>query len=143
MLRNIFYILLGLILGPFIWLFTKLGLMKVAPPMPKAVEDFGNYLWSNGLRASVSLQDARVNHADHLAYLQFGLNPSQTKVVTLAVSPSPEAAELLEREIINAPQYTGVRRNGHLVMACTFMPPDPELEDRVTSAFSAYGGGAI
>jgi hypothetical protein len=143
MLRNILYVLLGLILGPFIWLFTKLGLVNSAAPVPSSIENFGNYLWSKGLRASVSLQDARVNHADHLAHFQFGLNPSQMKVVTLAVSPTPEAAELLEREISSAPQYSGVRRNGTLVMACTFTPPDPELEDRVTSAFSTYGGGAI
>jgi hypothetical protein len=143
MLRNILYVLLGLILGPFIWLFTKLGALTPSPPKPKAIEDFGNYLWSNGLRASVSLQDVRVNHAEHLAQLQFGLNPSQMKVVTLAVAATPEAAELLEREIINAPQYTGVRRNGTLVMACTFAPPDPELEGRVTTAFSSYRGRAI
>jgi hypothetical protein len=100
----------------------------------------GPSLRSGPLRRSPVNSDVR---AEHLAQLQFGLNPSQMKVVTLAVAATPEAAELLEREIITAPQYTGVRRNGTLVMACTFAPPDPELEGRVTTAFSNYRGGAI
>ncbi|ROZ61454.1 hypothetical protein [Ramlibacter sp. WS9] len=142
MLRGIFYAVVGLIVIPVTWLLAKLGLVKPTPPLPKVIEDFSIYLWGNGLHASVAVQDVRINHADCLAYFQFGLNPSQMKVVSLAASPTPEGAELLEKEIASAPQYTAIRRNGHLVMACTFVPPDLELEARITDAFMRYGRSA-
>ena len=138
MLRGAFYIFIGIILGPFIWLFTKIGLLKPAPQLPQHLQDFSNYLWGQGLHASVALQNVRVNHAESLAYLQFGLDPSKFRVVSLTSSATPEEAALVDQEALAAPQYTGVRRNGTLVMACTFTPPDPELEERVTSAFARY-----
>jgi hypothetical protein len=138
MLRGVFYILLGLVLCPFIWLFTKLGFIKPTPPLPKPIQDVSDFLWGQGLHASVTLQAVKVNHAEHLAYLKFGFAPSKFLVVSLTHSASTEEAALIEKEALMAPQYTGVRRNGTLVMACTFNPPDPELEARITSAFSRY-----
>jgi hypothetical protein len=140
MLRGALYILLGLVLGPFIWLFTKLGWIKPASVLPKPIQDFSNYLWGQGLHAGVSLQNVKVNHAECLAYLQFGLDPSKFRVVTLTHSSSADLAELVEKEALTAPQFTAVRRNGTLVMACTFTPPDPDLEARLVSAFTRYGG---
>lgn len=140
MLRGALYILLGLILGPFIWIFAKLGWIKPAPVLPKPIQDFSNYLWGQGLHASVSLQDVKVNHAECLVYLQFGLDPSKFRVVSLTHSSTPDLAELVEKEAMAAPQFTAVRRNGTLVMACTFTPPDPDLEAQLVSAFSRYGG---
>jgi hypothetical protein len=138
MLRGAFYILLGLVLGPFIWLFTKLGFIKPAPLLPKPIQDVSNYLWGEDLHASVTLQALKVNHAECLASLQFGLDPSKFLVVSLTHSASPEEAALVEKDALIAPHFTGVRRNGTLVMACTFNPPDPELEERITSAFARF-----
>ena len=138
MLRGALYIVLGVVLGPIIWLLTKLRVLKPVPVLPKPIHDFSNYLWGQGLHASVSVQDVRVNHAECLAYFQFGLDPSKFRVMSVTYSATSEQAEQVEAEARGAPQFTAVRRNGVLVMACTFTPPDPDLEAKLESAFTRY-----
>lgn len=140
MFKGVLYIFTGLLLGPFIWAFSRLGFIKPAAPIPKYFEKLVYYFQKQGLWASIEIQPIQINHAECVASLRFGLNPAKFLVVTLAKSASEELAQLLESEAKNAPQYTGVRRNGTLVMACTFSPPDPELESRITKVFMAYSG---
>ena len=138
MLKGFLYIFTGLVLGPFIWAFDRLGWIKPVTPIPEYFEKLIFYFQKQGLWASVEIQPIQINHAESVASLRFGLNPAKFLVVTLTKSASKEQAQLLEAEAKTAPQYTGVRRNGTLVMACTFSPPDPEFEARVSSVFMAY-----
>lgn len=141
MLSRAIYLFVGLLIPPFVWLFSLLRGKSAASPMPKHFNDLSNYFWGKGLRASITLQDVQVNHVESVAALKFGLNPSKFLVVTILKSTTPEQAALAEVEAFGAPQFSGVRRNGTLVMACTFVPPDLDLEARVTGAFMEYENG--
>jgi hypothetical protein len=121
---------------------SMLGLVKKNPKVPAHFEELRVHLWSNGIRASVQPQDQQVSHADSVALLVIGLSPSNHHVVTLAHSESPELAAMVEAEAQRAPQFTPVRRNGRLVMACTFTPPNAEQEARVASAFMEFRAAA-
>lgn len=141
MIRGAIYFLVGLLITPFVWLFSVLRRDSTASPVPKHFKDLADYFWGKGLRASLALQDIQVNHVESMASLKFGLNPSKLLVVTITKSATPEQAALAEAEAAGAPQFSGVRRNGTLVMACTFAPPDPDLEARITSAFMEFANG--
>ena len=142
LIRNLPFVLLGLILGPFLWLFSKLRTAENRSAASPQLESLNNHLWNNGVRASLSVVNEQVDHCQAVGHLRLGLNPSKFQVVTVTFSESVAEATLAEEAALSAPQYTAVQRNGKFVMACTFQPPDAELEKRVSTVFLSYRSDA-
>jgi len=127
--------LASLILIPLAWLLRKLRLVPGTPPEIVLLVD---HLARNELRPAVSIRPERINDVQTLAWLVFQSSDETMAVVTLAACESQDLAVRVEEEMLGAPQYTGVQRNGPYVIGCTFMPPNPELQSQVGASFSSF-----
>src|SRR5688572_21255664 len=137
-MKVLFMTLVGLVLFPFFWLLQKLGVLKPPPAVTPQFEALSAHLFRSGISTVPEMCAVPLNNVTEAAAFRLGFNPTQFRVVMVTTSPTPEAAALVESEAAGAPQYTGVRRNACMVMACTFNPPDPALEQAFGKAFASF-----
>lgn len=133
--------LLGIAVAPIFWLLQKLGVTKAPPALSPPFDALSAHLYKNGLAALGEMQQITVANVKEMASFRLGFDPAKFQIVTITLSPDENAAATVEAEAKNAPQFTQVCRNGCFVMACTFSPPDPELEKRFAAAFGSFKHG--
>jgi hypothetical protein len=141
MLKAILLTLMGLIVAPIFWAVQKLGVVKAPPKLTAPFEALNLHLFKSGVSAVGEMQHLTINNAKEVAAFRLGFDPTKFYVVTVTLSDDEAAASLVEGEARNAPQFTGVSRNGAFVMACTFSPANSDLERQFATAFMSYKHG--
>ena len=97
------------------------------------------HLFRSGVTAIGEMQRALVlPDVREVAAFRLGFDQNRFHLVTVTLSDDEAAAARVEEETRRVPQVSGVNRNGPFVMACTFNPADPILEQRFTAAFMSF-----
>jgi len=137
-LKMLFFILYGLVFVPIHWVLRLVGLASPLPTFPQEFQALAAHFQNNGVWSGLTMQAEEIPDVEHWGLFKFGLDPNVFQVAAVMLCHSEEAARSVEKETSAAPQYTNVRRNRQLVIACTFRPPNPSLAENVESAFVSF-----
>lgn len=140
-MKQLLILTFGLLITPIFWLLQKLRIIPPPPSLPVGFQALSTHLTKNGVFATCEMQQIQISNAKEIASFRIGVDPKEFYVVTVTRSENEDEAKLVEAEALKAPQFTGVCHNGPFVMACTFNPPNAELEKKFQGLFLSYNHG--
>ena len=98
------------------------------------VSSFIEVLKSNGVDGSLEIQMPNNEDIEYVANYVISAYTS-TRIITFFKFINEERAEFNLEEAMKNPKLSGQARNGRLVMAATFYPPDEEAVGKIKALF--------
>lgn len=140
-MKVILMTIVGLVVAPIFWVLQKIGVVKPPPKLSATFEALQSHLFRSGISVVGEMQPLALNNVQEVASFRLGFDPTRFYAVTITLSEDENSASIVEGEARGAPQFSGVRRNGALVMACTFSPANTALEEEFGNAFMSFKQG--
>jgi hypothetical protein len=103
----------------------------------REVSSFVDELKSNGVDGSLKIQVPANSEMEYIANYVISAYTS-TRIISFFKFKSEERAEFNLAEAMKNPKLSGQARNGTLLMAATFYPPDEEAVDKIRALFMAH-----
>ena len=107
---------------------TLLGCSPQGTPSTSEVSSFVEELKSNGVDGSLEIQVPANPDIDY----------SSTRIISFFKFTNEDRAEFNLLEAMKNPKLSGQSRNGTLLMAATFYPPDEEAVSKIKALFVAH-----
>lgn len=118
-------------------LFSLFGCTQQITPSPPEIGSFIDVLKENGVDGSLDIQIPTNSDMEYVANYVISAYTS-TRILSFFKFTSEERADFNLGEAMKNPKLTGQARNGTLLMAATFYPPDEEAVDKIRELFLAH-----
>jgi len=116
---------------------SLLGCSPQGTPSTHEVSSFIEELESNGVDGSLEIQVPNNSDMEYIANYVISAYTS-TRIISLFKFRNEEQAEFNLAEAQKNPKMSGQARNGTLLMAATFYPPDEEAVNKIRALFLAH-----
>lgn len=113
------------------------GCIEQPTASPQEVSSFIDVLKENGVDGSLEIQIPTNSDMEYVANYVIAAYTS-TRILSFFKFNSEERAEFNLGEAMKNPKMTGQARNGKLLMAATFYPPDEAAINRIRELFLAH-----
>lgn len=127
----------GLSIIVILLLTTLLGCSPQETPSTREVSSFVEELKSNGVDGSLEIQVPGNPDMEYIANYVIAAYTS-TRIISFFKFTNEERAEFNLAEAMKNPKLSGQARNGTLLMAATFYPPDEEAVSKIKALFLAH-----
>lgn len=114
-----------------------LGCSSQETPSTLEVSSFIEELKSNGVDGSLEIQVPDNPDIEYIATYVVAAYTS-TRIISFFKFTNEERAEFNLAEAMKNPKFAGQSRNGTLLMAATFYPPDEEAVNKIKVLFLAH-----
>ena len=114
-----------------------LGCSSQETPSTLEVSSFIEELKSNGVDGSLEIQVPDNPDIEYIATYVVAAYTS-TRIISFFKFTNEERAEFNLAEAMKNPKFAGQARNGTLLMAATFYPPDEEAVNKIKVLFLAH-----
>ena len=114
-----------------------LGCSSQETPSTLEVISFIEELKSNGVDGSLEIQVPDNPDIEYIATYVVAAYTS-TRIISFFKFTNEERAEFNLAEAMKNPKFAGQARNGTLLMAATFYPPDEEAVNKIKALFLAH-----
>lgn len=114
-----------------------LGCSPQETPSTLEVSSFIEELKSNGVDGSLEIQVPDNPDIEYIATYVVAAYTS-TRIISFFKFTNEERAEFNLAEAMKNPKFAGQSRNGTLLMAATFYPPDEEAVNKIKVLFLAH-----
>ncbi len=110
------------------------------PRSPVAVEEmstFLQFLKERGVDGSLAIEQPSNDDIEYVATISIATYTS-TRALSLFRCQDEETAQRYLLEALENPRMSGQSRNGPIIMAATFFPPDEEAVEKIVELFPNY-----
>jgi len=121
----------------FLILAFLVGCGKQGTQTTHEVSSFIQELKANGVDGALQIKAPINDDMDYIATYVISAYTS-TRILSFFKCRDQEKAEYNLREAMKNPKLSGQARNGTLIMAATFYPPDEEAVGRIKELFTAH-----
>jgi len=116
---------------------VMLGCTSKEVYLDPALSGFINHLRDQGVEGSLEVSVPDNPEIEYVANYLISKFTS-TRIISFFKFTSKEAAEFNLGEAMKNPKMSGQARNGKILMAATFYPPDEEAVGKIRALFLAY-----
>ena len=121
----------------FLLLTPLLGCSPQGTQTTRDVSSFIEELKSNGVDGSLKIQVPNNSDMEYIANYVISAYTS-TRIISFFKFKTEERAEFNLAEAMKNPKLSGQARNGKLLMAATFYPPDEAAINNIKALFMAH-----